>query len=1432
MNPERLVKKVVKKVLPAKQRKILKQKLPKKNLSINKVKPVINNTREKVYVSEKDNKLQKYIDRYNDEVNKSEQKKLREYYATKFKVTDIKQNQILYETRDGMSFTDSPKTIYDFLVSHKEYDYLNHIIVVSKRHRDNFTELMSNLPKNVSVVFRNSYEYIDALLESKYLFNNSTFQSFFIKKQEQVYVNTWHGTPLKKMGIDFEQANPKDMNNVRRNLLMTDYLLSPNKHVTDMFLRAYQLNYAWNGKVLENGLPRIDNLFKKQPQLIISKLKLDGVVIDSSKPNLVYMPTWSGKDPQHVSTEMAKEFEKFVAKLTDNLSTEYNILIKVHPYQYDLIKDNALLKNNLIPDKYDPNDILEITDLLITDFSSVFFDYLVTGKPIFFYHWNADLYKNDRGTYFDDKLPGPISYTLPQLISQIKSKDKWESYFKEYGQWQTDFVGHENGNVTSEYVDFMFNNNESGIDNIVLPLTEKKKIVLFRGRMGNNGITKSFINLVNTIDKSLYDITVFLIGSDDETEISNTNELDSSVRKVFYAGAANYTVNEYAVDALLKEEHNDTEINKLFPYEAYEREFQRFFGNQLFDVAIDFSGYSYFFAKFIIASGAAIKLAWLHNDLYEEAKSKENHVDNLLGMFPLYKKFDKVISVSSAVMQDNKNKLSKYMDGVTQDYLPNLINISNTKNSVMQNDEQIFLESKSLHIISMDVHLYKTISDIKDNNGFLIKLSNTSIFKSVAHYTLNNANFLKIIQDDEYIGWISENEIISNSSYREIKYTEQEIGLIGRIANKKVKVYDELRDILTDKETNSVAYFGREYVAIDKIVTILGKSYYHLKDSGYILEKFVNNLTNKVEFVPKTQEKLLKIPLPISVADKGYIKTELLFTRIYKNQKFNTSYLAYTNQFKSIIFDISSITVSNGMRYVQLKWFDCVMGWIPEENIVYVFDDNDIILNSKNLNMKSIGDTEYKNLCINEFHTLSLVNTKVAENQIIVTMKADTELGDVKLSQGQSITEKINEFYIIEKNDLNNPKEFITGKFVLLKDRIIYQHHIKIRLVIDGTEKLYDLADINWDVLVKARKMDIIKQEWPVSYFVRLHPNKIIYVEALPNTIQKRQKKIKTNNIGLNTIFKVNRELTSSTGYKYYELETESGHIGFINRDFTNVVTYGEYLKSDSFEIKGIDLKSQILKKETQNNSFLNNYSDKESEGLLKVVNSDLVDLYQQTLEYHKIKKINGKSYYVVSHGNKTLELPDQSVKILYSNYLSQLPIKIKDKDVVFSSIGRLSPEKNQAELIKSMRILVDEFGNSLKLIIMGEGPLLEDLLTLINELGLQKNVFLVGQQNDVISVLKQSDYFVFPSIYEGQGMALLESISLGIPSISTNISTSLEILGSDEKYGYIANGISSDKIADAMRKILTNKNDFNKFNATLYNNSIMEKFYTLIKCQ
>src|SRR5690606_37433741 len=137
-------------------------------------------------------------------------------------------------------------------------------------------------------------KYFYYLTTCKYLFNNSTFPNLFTVKDEQVYINTWHGTPLKYMGFDIK-GNPFVTSNVLRNFLSADFILSPNKFTTNVFKNSFKLKDIYSGTILEEGYPRIDLTVNANKPEIINELKNLNLKLEDKKI-ILYAPTWKGID--------------------------------------------------------------------------------------------------------------------------------------------------------------------------------------------------------------------------------------------------------------------------------------------------------------------------------------------------------------------------------------------------------------------------------------------------------------------------------------------------------------------------------------------------------------------------------------------------------------------------------------------------------------------------------------------------------------------------------------------------------------------------------------------------------------------------------------------------------------------------------------------------------------------------------------------------------------------------------------------------------------------------------------------------------------------------------------------------------------------------------------------------------------------------------
>ncbi|TDK62187.1 GW domain-containing glycosaminoglycan-binding protein [Bacillus salipaludis] len=616
-------------------------------------------------------------------------------YTRCYEKLDVVDHTILYESRDGKSVTDSPYAIFKYLLNNPDYKNFTHIWSVS-----NFEELNSVISQysgmdNVKFVKRNSKEYLKYLATSKYLINNSTFQSFFIPKSEQVYINTWHGTPLKSMGFDIP-GNPAHSQNVVRNFLSADYLLSPNEHTTNMFVESYKLKGIYSGEIIEEGYPRIDLTLNTDPESFKTYLGGLGLELDQNKQTILYAPTWKGTNVSRAKNDMYQIIAD-MTYLKNQVGEKYNLLIKVHPFLYQQAKMFDDIKNILIPDFIDTNELLNIVDILMTDYSSIFFDFLVTNKPILFYVWDYDDYNEERGRYLsDDELPGPTLFTIEEVSSAIQNITKVNMEFKDvYNQAKVRFTGHEDGSVTKRIADYIFGKSISSLNILNNFDTRKQRILIYPGGMMNNGITSSFINLMDNIDFNRYDVSIFMKTPDSKEALNNISKVNKNARFLFRHGLAVYSLFEVYRDKFVHNRGAYTAFMKmLYPKNAYKREFKRYFGRSNFDLAIDFSGYSLFWAKYLLISDAKKKICYMHNDLLSDCERTINgrrpHRINLRGLFSVYHQFDKLVSVSLGTMELNKKNLIEFADESKFDYVMNSINpekilrLSNDENNETQ----------------------------------------------------------------------------------------------------------------------------------------------------------------------------------------------------------------------------------------------------------------------------------------------------------------------------------------------------------------------------------------------------------------------------------------------------------------------------------------------------------------------------------------------------------------------------------------------------------------------------------------------------------------------------------------------------------------------------------------------------------------------------
>lgn len=319
--------------------------------------------------------------------------KLKFFYAFFYKYFKIVPNTILVESFHGSNISDSSLALVrEILKSYPDKYKIYYGSIDKKLHQ----KFIDDIGLDVELVDVNSYYYTKILATSEYLINNSSFPVYFVKRDEQKYIQTWHGTPLKTLGKDM-RLGIESMYNVQHNFLQADYITFPNDFTRDVMMDCYNLNPLYTGKVVMAGYPRNEIFFDVQSgKDLKKKLGLEGKTVYG------YMPTWRGKSNADISTEV---YEKNVAQIFKKLDKELNdnqvFFVNFHPILKNAISLDDYKHIKPFPQGVDNYSFLNCCDALITDYSSVFFDYSLTKKPIILFMYDYDEYMHDRGMYMD-----------------------------------------------------------------------------------------------------------------------------------------------------------------------------------------------------------------------------------------------------------------------------------------------------------------------------------------------------------------------------------------------------------------------------------------------------------------------------------------------------------------------------------------------------------------------------------------------------------------------------------------------------------------------------------------------------------------------------------------------------------------------------------------------------------------------------------------------------------------------------------------------------------------------------------------------------------------------------------------------------------------------------------------------------------------------
>lgn len=359
-----------------------------------------------------------------------------------YKSEKVNDKLVVFESFQGRSYACSPKALYLAMLNDEKYKDYHFVWAVNNVEKHAY--LKKN--KNTKVVKRISDAYHKSLAQAKYIVFNSGLPAYVKLKEEQVYVQTWHGTPLKRLGCDIEATGNAAFNQkeTRDRYIINgkkfDYLLSPSAYTTEKLSSAFNLSPARKQQIIiEEGYPRNDALFNYSAEQLDSFKKR--LKLPENKNIILYAPTFRDNHYEF-SVGFKYSGELDFDQLQQEIGDDCIVLFRAHCQIADKFDFKKYKEFIYDVSKYeDVNELYAISDLLITDYSSVFFDYANLKRPMIFYMYDLKEYQNDvRDFYLDlQELPGPIVETQDNLTVEIKKQLKDFVYDEKYQKFNQKF---------------------------------------------------------------------------------------------------------------------------------------------------------------------------------------------------------------------------------------------------------------------------------------------------------------------------------------------------------------------------------------------------------------------------------------------------------------------------------------------------------------------------------------------------------------------------------------------------------------------------------------------------------------------------------------------------------------------------------------------------------------------------------------------------------------------------------------------------------------------------------------------------------------------------------------------------------------------------------------------------------------------------------
>ena len=626
-------------------------------------------------------------------------------YAEALEVLPVSPHLVLWESNHGASIGCHPLAIFRWMVDRPEYSHLLHVWAVN-----DLGAIPADLLGRRNVVFvpLHSTEYMQYLATAGYLVNNVSFAPYFVRRREQRYLNTWHGTPFKTLGRSM-RGGLLDYENLQRNFQLSTTLMAPNELTRWALVEDHDLLDVYRGRTIVAGSPRLDTSLTMSAQERTALRGRLGLAEDDERRLVLFAPTWRGG-----VSKRELDREALVADLTAMASRDDVLVVyRAHRLSEKLLA-GVDLPVSVVPKDIDTNELLAAVDVLVTDYSSILFDFLPQKRPIVLYMHDIEEYRAERGLYLDpEEVPGLACYDRAELASAIGRALAGEGVAPQKALDR--YCPYEDGQASSRLARAFFDDDldhgRQAIirDHAIEPASgdgsRRRRTLLFHASMIPNGIASALLALLEALDPDLYSVNLIvepsvLRNNEDRQEIFR--RLPRHVHVICKPGAAPWRIHERAcVNDFARHPEAFTSQSFWDCYWAYyERETRRILGDFVPDAAIEYDGYAETWVSLIAAWGrrGSRTSCYQHNQMDNEYRDK---YPGLKRVFTLYSAVDAVVAVSPGLARHNRSGLAGLGIDLTQHQLSarNLLNVERVRRGAQAPAPEAFTALKNEHDI-------------------------------------------------------------------------------------------------------------------------------------------------------------------------------------------------------------------------------------------------------------------------------------------------------------------------------------------------------------------------------------------------------------------------------------------------------------------------------------------------------------------------------------------------------------------------------------------------------------------------------------------------------------------------------------------------------------------------------------------------------------